>query len=355
MVEVIAEAGVNHNGSMEMALELVDAAAAARADVVKFQIFTTEECISTAAPKADYQVVQTGGAESQLEMVRKLELPPAAFRTLNERCVAKGIEFLATPFDFASLRFLVDELDVPKLKIASGEITNGPLMLEIARSGKPIILSTGMCTLGDVEQALGVLAFGYLAPSTAPSVDAFREAYVSADGQRVLAERVTLLHCTTEYPAPMNTVNLRSMETMRQAFGLPVGYSDHTQGIEVPVAAVALGATVIEKHFTLDRTLPGPDHAASLEPAELDAMVRAIRNIELALGSERKMPTAPEQKNAVIARRSLVARMPIRQGETFTADNLAIKRPGTGVSPMDYWTWLGRTADRDFAQDEVIG
>ena len=351
---IIAEAGVNHNGSPEMALELVDAAAAAGADAVKFQTFKTENEISRHAPKAEYQVQATDEQESQFDMVKKLELDETTHRWLSERCRDKGIMFLSTPFDLESLDLLVRVFDLPLLKIPSGEITNPLLMLTAARSGKPLILSTGMCTLDEIETALGVLAFGYLGGTDAPSLDRFRGARQSPEGQRLLQERVTLLHCTTEYPAPFSDINLRAMATLRDIFGLVVGYSDHTQGITIPVAAAALGAVVIEKHFTLDRTLPGPDHAASLEPIELAAMVTAIRQVELALGSGAKAPAPSELKNIPIARKSLVAARSIRKGESFSAENLTVKRPGTGISPMRYWELLGAAASRDFDEDEVI-
>ncbi len=351
---VIAEAGVNHNGSLDLALQLVEAAAAAKADVVKFQTFVPEEVISQHAPKAGYQQQTTGTQESQLDMVRKLWLPSDGFRTLQTRCRERGIGFLSTPFDLGSLEFLAKDLDVPAIKIASGEITNAPLLLNAARSGKDILLSTGMATLAEVEIALGVLAFGYVGLNQSPSASAFADAFASPQGRNALAARVTLLHCTTEYPAPFGDVNLRAMNTMRTAFGLPVGYSDHTLGISVPLAAAALGACVIEKHFTLDRSLPGPDHKASLIPDELASMVAAIREVEAALGSHMKLPSASERPNLAIARKSLVARRAIRKGECFSPENLAAKRPGTGLSPMLYWDCLRQVAKRDYAADEII-
>lgn len=352
-VYIIAEAGVNHNGSIERALEMVDVAAQAGVDAVKFQTFTASRLVSAGAPKAEYQSANTGTAETQYEMLRKLELDEAAHKRLVERCREKGVQFLSTPFDQESVEFLA-RLDLPLLKLPSGEITNAPLLLEAARTGKPVILSTGMCTLGDIEGALGVLAFGYLKREVAPGKKAFQEAFLSDEGQRVLAERVTLLHCTTEYPAPFAEVNLRAMDTISSAFGLPVGFSDHTDGIAIPVAAVARGAVVVEKHFTLDRALPGPDHKASLEPDELVAMVRAIRQVEVALGSSLKMPAPSERKNMVVARKSIVAARSITAGELFSADNLSVKRPGGGYSPLNFWELLGRRAPRDFSPDEVV-
>ena len=354
-VFVIAEAGVNHNGSLDMALDLIDEAAKAGADAVKFQTFRSEKVISLNAAKADYQKKNTGSDESQLDMVRKLELSRGEHRHLVAHCRRAGILFLSTPFDVASLRFLARGLRVPQLKIPSGEVTNAPLLLEFALTGLPLVLSTGMSTLGEVEEALGVLAYGFLRGRRgAPSRADFLAAFSDPKGQALLRRRVTLLHCTTEYPAPFADVNLRAMDTLSAAFGLPVGYSDHTPGIAIPIAAAARGAVLVEKHFTLDRTLPGPDHRASLEPAELAAMIAGIRQVSAALGSPRKAPAPSELKNIPIARRSLVAGRRVAKGARFTAANLDFKRPGGGVSPMRYWEWLGRRADRAYAPDEPI-
>lgn len=350
---IIAEAGVNHNGSLDMAKKLVEVAAEAGADAVKFQTFKADKLVSRFAPKAEYQARTTAADESQHEMIRKLELDEHAHETLIEHCKVCGIEFLSTPFDLESVDLLAGRFDLPCIKIPSGDITNAPLLLKIAQTGKPVILSTGMSVLGEVEDALGVLAFGYLG-KLEPSIAAFRAAYCSADGQVILQDKVTLLHCTTEYPAPLEDVNLRVMDTLISAFGLPVGYSDHTEGINVPIAAVARGAVVIEKHFTLDRTLPGPDHKASLEPAELKQMVAAIRIVEQALGSGRKYPTPSELKNMSVARKSLVAACPISSGEPFTVENITVKRPGNGLSPMQNWELSGKKATKNFAADEVI-
>lgn len=351
---IIAEAGVNHNGSLEQATLLVDAAAEAGADAVKFQTFKADKLVSRTAPKAEYQIENTGVSESQHEMIRKLELDEAAHLRLKQHCLSKGIEFLSTPFDPESLDMLVSRVGISLVKLASGEITNAPFLLAAARTGHPVILSTGMSDLEDVENALGILAFGYTCREALPSLAAFKAAYCSEGGQSALQSSVTLLHCTTEYPAPFAEVNLRAMETLRQSFGLPVGYSDHTAGIAIPIAAAALGATVIEKHFTLDRNLPGPDHQASLEPGELAEMVRAIRQVEQSLGSSCKAPTPSELKNRPVARKSLVAIRAISRGETFTAENLAIKRPGSGISPLHYWDWLGKVATRPYNTDELI-
>lgn len=351
---VIAEAGVNHNGSLDRALAMVDAAATAGADAVKFQTFQSEAVISRYAVKAEYQVRNTGGSESQLEMVKKLELDLSAHKQILKRCEMRHIQFLSTPFDLFSVDMLVNELKVSRLKVPSGEITNAPLLLRVAHSHLPVILSTGMTMLGDIEDALGVLAYGYLQSNEIPSIPGFRRAYLSKEGQRQLQQKVTLLHCTTEYPSPFEDVNLLAMETLARAFGLPVGLSDHTLGYSVPIAAVARGACIVEKHFTLDRSLPGPDHIASLEPPELTSMIVAIREVENALGSARKLVANSEEKNREIARKSLVAATPIRAGERFTQENLTSKRPGGGISPMHYWELLGRSATRDYDLDELI-
>lgn len=350
---IIAEAGVNHNGSLELAKKLVEIAAEAGADAVKFQTFKADKLVSRAAPKAEYQTRTTAADESQHEMIRKLELDESAHVTLIEHCNACGIQFLSTPFDLESVDLLAGRFDLPVIKIPSGDITNAPLLLKIAQSGKPVILSTGMSTLGEVEEALGVLAFGYLG-SSEPSMAAFRSAYSSVQGQAALQENVTLLHCTTEYPAPIEDVNLRVMDTLTSAFDLPVGYSDHTAGIAVPIAAVARGAVIIEKHFTLDCTLSGPDHKASLEPGDLKAMITAIRVVEQALGSGRKYSAPSELKNMTVARKSLVAAAAITAGESFTTSNLTVKRPGNGLSPMKYWDMLNCKASHDFAEDEAV-
>lgn len=352
---IIAEAGVNHNGSIEMACALIDVAAAARADAVKFQTFKAAEVISRYAPKADYQKLTTSSGESQLEMVQKLELSEANHRRLINHAKTKKIEFLSTPFDLPSLRLLTDRFELSTIKIPSGEITNAPFLLEVARTGRKIILSTGMSTLGEVEAALGVLAFGYTSDQdTKPAYKTFLTAFASEVGQAALRDHVSLLHCTTEYPAPFTEVNLKAMDTLANAFGLPVGLSDHTMGIHIPIAAVALGAKIIEKHFTLDRALPGPDHAASLEPVELEQMVRSIRELEVALGDGIKRSTESEIKNRDIARKSLVAAKPILAGQVLVAEDIAIKRPGAGLSPMCYWDYLGSLADRNYSVDEML-
>lgn len=328
---IIAEAGVNHNGDESLAMRLVDAAAEAGAHVVKFQTFQSHCVIAASAPKAAYQQVTTGASESQLDMVRKLELPTAAFARLRRQASLRGIGFLSTPFDLPSVDVLA-ALQLGEWKIPSGEITNLPYLRKIGAFGHHIILSTGMCTLEEVTAALRVLE-----TSGTPS------------------ERVTLLHCTTEYPAPYAEVNLRAMLTLKNTFPLcPVGYSDHTQGIEIALAAVAMGATIIEKHFTLDRNMDGPDHKASLEPLELAALVRGIQHIEAALGDGVKMPTPSEIPNMQVARKSIVAARDIKAGERLTPENLTTKRPGSGMSPMLWDSVMGTPAPRDLAQDEAL-
>ena len=327
-VYIIAEAGDNHNGDFNTALKLVDVAKRAGADCVKFQTFVTEEIISKYAEMAEYQKKNTGKEESQFEMVKRLELSFDEFRKIKEYCDRVGIQFLSTPFDLKSVDFL-NELGVPFFKIPSGEITNYPYLIKIAHTGKPVVMSTGMCEPDEILAAINVL-------------------------EKNGSGEITLLHCNTEYPTPLKDVNLYAMRTMKKMFGKKVGYSDHTKGIEVPVAAVALGACVIEKHFTLDKNMPGPDHKASLEPDELGRMVKNIRNIEIALGDGVKRVSESERKNIAIARKSIVARRNIQEGEILTEENLAIKRPGTGINPMQWMEVLGTRAVRDFNEDELI-
>lgn len=351
---IIAEAGVNHNGDINLAKQLIDIAADAGADAVKFQTFQADRVVSRYAPKAEYQTQTTGKTESQLEMLRQLELSASDHEVLISHAQSRGIQFLSTPFDVPSLHLLTRDLGLKTIKIPSGEITNAPFLLEIARSAERIILSTGMSTLAEVEAALGVLAFGLTKDKAIPQRGDFEQAFASDQGQQELRDRVTILHCTTEYPAPFAEVNLRAMDTLVTAFGLPVGYSDHTPGIHVSLAAVARGARIIEKHFTSDRTLPGPDHQASLEPQELNQLVRQIREIEQALGDGIKRPTASEWKNRVVARKSLVAAKAIEAGEVFTEENLTCKRPGTGVSPFSYWQTIEQIATRSYDIDETL-
>ena len=350
---IIAEAGVNHNGSIEQALRLIDVAAQAGADAVKFQTFRADKLATARAAKAAYQVANTQEEGSQQEMLRKLELSMEDHATLVRHCQQRSISFMSTAFDAESLAFL-STLGMPAIKIPSGDITCAPLLLQAAQLRQRLLVSSGMSTLTDLERALAVLAYGLLNDGAPGSQDAIDAAYFSNEGREALHKHVTLLHCVTQYPAPPESVHLRAMDTMAQAFGLPVGYSDHTLGIEMSIAAVARGATVIEKHFTLDRNLPGPDHRASLEPAELEHMVRAIRSVEAGLGSARKLPAPAEQPNRPLGRRSVVARRRIAAGETYSLDMLDCKRPGTGLSPMDIWSLVGRRASRDFELDEQI-
>ncbi len=353
-VFIIAEAGVNHNGKNELAFELVEAAAQAGADAVKFQTFEADLLVCRRAPKASYQAKQAGDKESQFEMLKKLELGEALHRDLVRHCETHGIQFLSTPFDLKSLEFLVRQLDLPRIKLSSGEITNAPLLLKSARARKQILLSSGMATLGEIESALGVLAFGLLQKKEAPTIKNFQSSFCLEEGQSALRKFVTLLHCTTEYPAPLENVNLNVLDTLRSAFGLKVGYSDHTTGIVASVAAVARGAQVIEKHFTLDSDLDGPDHRSSLEPEEFESMVNAIRQCELIMGSSRKIPTVGEMKNKIVVRKSLVAARDISKGEVFSEENLTSKRPGEGLSPMNLWDVLGKISPRSFSADEPI-
>lgn len=327
---IIAEAGVNHGGSLELARNLVDEAALAGADVVKFQTFNATKLATNSAPKAEYQIKNAGGLESQFEMLKKLEMTDQMHTELINHCSSVGIKFLSTGFDIESNQYLFD-LNMPFFKVPSGELTNLPYLRHISSLGKEIALSTGMANLSDIEAA----------------IDALEQAGTSRN-------RITVLHCTTEYPTPAEDVNLHAMVNIGKSFGVNVGYSDHTLGIEVPIAAVALGATVIEKHFTLDRNLPGPDHRASLEPGELKAMVQGIRNIEKALGDGIKRPSPSELKNKPIARKSIVAACSIKAGEIFSEKNLTAKRPGTGISPMQWDNVIGCTASRDFNEDELI-
>lgn len=344
---------MNHNGSLELALQLVDVAAQAGADAVKFQTFKAEALVTAQAAKADYQVTNTKEGGSQLEMLRRLELRPEDHEQLLAHCKRRGIRFMSTAFDADSLAMLAP-LGMPAIKIPSGDLTCAPMLLQAARLRQPLIVSTGMASLADIEQALGVIAFGLTSIDVPHGRTDFEAAYCSDAGRAALGQFVTLLHCVTEYPAPAASVHLRAMDTMATAFGLPVGYSDHTLGLEVSIAAVARGACVIEKHFTLDRALPGPDHAASLEPAELRQLVSSIRNVELALGSSVKQPRGQEVPNRAIARRSIVAARPIAEGEVITEEMLGAKRPGTGISPLDTWSLIGRVAGRDYAVDELI-
>lgn len=327
-IKIIAEAGVNHNGNLELAKEMVEKAKWAGADYVKFQTFLPEKLVSRYAQKAEYQKETTRGQESQLDMLKALALNRKDFQYLAEYCKEVKIGFLSTPFDLESIDFL-NTMEMDFWKLPSGEVTNLPYLERIGRTGKPVVMSTGMCTLEEIGNALEEL-------------------------KRSGAGMATLLHCNTQYPTPMEDVNLNGMLTLKRQFSLPVGYSDHTLGIEVPIAAAAMGAQVLEKHFTLDKNLEGPDHRASLEPEELKAMIKAVRNIERALGNGVKKPTPSEWGNRAAARKSIVAKCSIQKGERFTEENVTVKRPGSGISPMLWYEVLGRAAERDFMEDELI-
>lgn len=327
-VKIIAEAGVNHNGSVALAKQMVDAAKEAGADYIKFQTFIPKKLVSKFAEKADYQKETTGSGESQLEMLEKLALTQKDFTELNRYCREKQIGFLSTPFDLDSIEFL-DTFDMDFWKLPSGEITNLPYLEKIGQTRKPVVLSTGMSSLQEVKDAAAVL-------------------------RKAGAKEIMLLHCNTQYPTPVEDVNLRAMQTLEKELNLPVGYSDHTQGIEIPVAAVAMNACIIEKHFTLDRSMEGPDHKASLEPDELKTMVQAVRNVEQALGNGKKEPSPSELGNISVVRKSIVAKCGIKKGDIFTEDNLTVKRPGNGISPMRWHEMIGKQAERDFAEDEPV-
>lgn len=329
-VFIIAEVGVNHNGSLELAKQLVDVAAECGADAVKFQTFKAATLVTKSAKQAEYQTANTGKQESQFDMLKRLELSEAGHHVLVDYCQQKNIEFMSTPFDLQSIQFL-SGLGVNRFKIPSGEITNYPYLKMVGAYNKQIVLSTGMANLADIEAAFNLLI----------------ESGTDKD-------KITILHASTDYPTQMQDVNLTAMQTIAQAFKVKVGYSDHTPGIEVPTAAVALGASIIEKHFTLDKNLPGPDHKASLEPLELQAMVKAIRNIEIALGDGIKRPSVNEQKNMQVARKSLVALTDIKKGENFSEQNLTVKRPGLGISPMRWNEIIGQPAKKDYQADELI-
>ncbi len=326
-VYIIAEAGVNHNGSFEIACRMVDAAKKAGADCIKFQTFKTEKLVSQNAPKALYQI-DTTGEGTQMEMLKKLELSFDEFIKIKEYCDKVGICFLSTPFDFDSIKFL-NSLNMPFWKIPSGEITNYPFLRDLAKTGKPIVLSTGMSNIDEIKDAVKVL-----------------EEYGTKE--------IKLLHCNTEYPTPFEDVNLNAIKTLRNVFNFEIGYSDHTRGIAVPIAAVAMGATIIEKHFTLDKRMDGPDHMASLNPEELSYMVQCIRDIEIAMGNGEKKPSLSEQKNIIVARKSIVAKSFIKKGEEFSENNITTKRPGIGTSPMKWNEIIGTFATRDYLEDEII-
>jgi N-acetylneuraminate synthase len=351
---VIAEAGVNHNGQLELALKLVEAASKSGADYVKFQTFRAELLVTKKTAQAEYQTKNTGVVETQYEMLKRLELSKEAHFVLKKRAEECGIGFMSTPFDTESLRFLVEDLKVNRLKLSSGDLTNAQLLLAAGRAQLPLVLSTGMACLGEIEAALGFVAFGLLHKNKTPVGNEARVAYGSAEGQKALSQYVTLLHCTTAYPAPLETVNLRAMKTLSEAFGLPVGYSDHTQGLTVPCGAIALGATLIEKHFTLDKSMEGPDHLASLSVEELQEMVTAIRQMESALGHGRKTPYLIEMANSKVARKVVVAAQPISKGDEFTEANITTKRWDSGETALRYFEFLGHKSDRAYTAEQPL-
>ena len=350
---IIAEAGVNHNGDVNIAHQLIDVAKDAKADAVKFQTFRADELVTPYAQKSNYQKQNTKSNTSQLSMLQKLQLTEDAHRELQQHCNEIGIEFLSTPFDLMSLAFLVEELGMQKIKISSGDVTNGPLLHACAQLGSEIILSTGMSTVDEIQDALSVLAHGYSSRQE-PCKNAFVEAFSSESGRDSLQQYVTLLHCTSQYPAPYNELNLNAIPYMQETFGLPVGYSDHSKGIVASVAAVAIGAEIIEKHFTLDKDMDGPDHKASLMPEELQELVSSIRTVDVAMGKLEKTVQPSELETRKHARKSIVASRNIGAGETITKENTALKRPATGKSPMEYWEVVGVTSNQEIKENAHI-
>ncbi len=356
---IIAEAGVNHNGNEKLAIKLIDIAAKAGANAVKFQTFVAEKLATPFAPKAKYQMKTTSKSESQFQMLKKLELSKSTYIKLKQRCKKKKIEFLSTAFDEESLIFLVKELKVKKLKISSGDITNGPLLLAHARTGLDIILSTGMSNTSEIEKALKLISVGYynyfkkknIDLSSSKSID---KIYKNKEIKKLLKKKITILHCITEYPAPINDLNLKAITYLKNRFKLNLGYSDHSSDLIAPCIAVALGAKIIEKHFTINKLMRGPDHIASLNPKELSLMIKNIRNVEIMLGSENKKVMPSEKKNLNIGRKSLIASSKIMKGDRFSKNNIIIKRPGDGVSPMEYWKYLKKISNYHFRENNKI-
>ena len=353
---IIAEAGVNHNGNKKLALELIDIASESGADAIKFQTFKAENLSTPYAKQASYQSLNSGVKESQYQMLKKLELESDFYFDLESKCKEKNIDFLSTAFDYESLNFLVSNFNLKYLKIPSGEITNGPFLLSHALTGKNIILSTGMSNLKEIEKALSILAFGYLKKNKPKKIlkEDFTNAFNSVEGKNILKKKVTILHCTTDYPAKINEINLGAMETIRDKFNTDIGYSDHSEGFIVSLSAAILGASVIEKHFTKNKKLKGPDHKASLNPKELKRMITLIREFETLKGSKVKKPSKSEMKNLNIVRKSIVAKEIIKKGEKFTEKNLAFKRPGGGMSPMNLWKILGTKSKKDYKKEDII-
>lgn len=353
-IYIIAEAGVNHNGSLELACRLIDKAVESGADAVKFQTFKTENLVTKEAKQADYQVKNIGEKTSQFEMLKKLELSYDEFIRLKAYCDEKKIEFLSTPFDQESVDFLVHGLKMNTVKIPSGELTNSPFIHYIATKRKSIILSTGMATMEDIHESLSFIAYGLAYPEKQVQIKDVQQFYQTSKAKKWLKEYVTVLHCTTEYPTPYTDINLQAMDYLKRELDVNIGLSDHSEGIYIPIAGVARGAQVIEKHFTISRLLPGPDHLASLEPDELSEMIKAIRIIEQSFGEDAKMPTLNEQCNKVVARKSLVAAQTIKCGEIFTEENVIVKRPGNGMAPSQFWLLLGNKATKNYEEDELI-
>jgi N-acetylneuraminate synthase len=351
---IIAEAGVNHNGDLQKAIDLINIASEIGADAVKFQTFNSSNLVTISAPKANYQKRSNEEEEFQIDMLRKLELSKKDHYELLKHTKEKEIKFLSSAFDSESLNFLVEDMKVSSLKIASGEITNGPFLLEHARTGLEIILSTGMSNLHEIEQALSVLAFGYLKNKEIPSKKNILNAYSSKRGKEILKKKVTLLHCTSQYPAEISEINLNAIKTMKDHFGLKIGYSDHTRGRLASCNAVTLGAEVIEKHFTQDRGLPGPDHKASLDPREMKEFIKSIRNTEKSLGNGIKEASKSEIENLSISRKSIVAKKDINKGDLFSYKNITQKRPGTGKNPMEFWDLIDTPSTRSYKTDDLI-
>lgn len=353
-VFVIAEAGVNHNGDLERAKQLIDISADAGADAVKFQAFKAGKLVTAALRKAAYQQVQTQSQGSQYEMLKALELSERDQETLKRHCEHRGVEYLVSAFDDESLDFLIDGLGQKKIKFGSGELTNAPLLFQAASKGVEIILSTGMATLADIEQALGLVALGYTKPEITPTLAGMLQAWSDPQTRAVVREKISILQCTSSYPTPIGEANIAAMATIRQAFGCRTGYSDHTLGGTATIAAVALGAELIEKHVTLDRSLPGPDHGSSMIPPEFARLVADIRDVPLAMGSPIKVPAECERDTAAVARKRIVAAMPIMSGTPFTKENITLKRAERGLPPVEYWNLIGRVSERDYREDEPI-
>ncbi len=354
MVYVIAEAGVNHNGSLDLAYELVDQASKIGANAIKFQTFITENVLTINTQKAPYQSKLTDANETQWDMIKKLELKFSDFEKLYKYSQKKEIEFLSTPFDTKSLNFLTSKLKLQTIKIPSGEITNLPFILEIAKCANNIILSTGMSNLSDIELALATIAFGLLREDKEKNIRNFYNAYYSVKGQNLIKQKVKILHCTTEYPAPYDEINLRAIQTLKNTFNTKVGYSDHTKGIHIPLAAVTLGAEIIEKHFTIDKNLPGPDHKSSIETKEFAMLVKNIKELKMSLGSGVKLPTVNEINNRNIIRKFIVANKDIKKGEIFSEKNLTIKRSQLGLEPKFLWEIIGKKAEKNYLKDHLI-